>query len=75
MGTEHRERTCNPFFKILNSVLFALKIEYSGHNFVYEMSTLCQDSDLIANYVLVHHGMHTLVILLKYGDYSKLWKE
>ena len=43
--------------------VFALKIEYSGHNFVYEMSTLCQDSDLIANYVLVHHhGMHTLVI-------------
>ena len=53
--------------------VFALKIEYSGHNFVYEMSTLCQDSDLIANYVLVHHhGMHTLVILFKYGDYSKL---
>ena len=56
-----------------NVYLFALKIEYSGrHNFVYEMSTLCQDSDLIANYVLVHHGMHTLVILFKYGDYSKL---
>ena len=37
--------------------VFALKIEYSGHNFVYEMSTLCQDSDLIANYVLVHHDI------------------
>ena len=36
------------------------------------MSTLCQDSDLIANYVLVHHDMHTLVILFKYGDYIKL---
>ena len=52
--------------------IFALEIEYSGHNFVYEMSTLCQDSDLIANYVLVHHDMHTLVILFKYGDYIKL---
>ena len=52
--------------------VFALEIEYSGHNFVYEMSTLCQDSDLIANYVLVHHDMHTLVILFKYGDYIKL---
>ena len=53
--------------------VFALEIEYSGHNFVYEMSTLCQDSDLMANYVLVHHhDMHTLVILFKYGDYIKL---
>ena len=59
--------------KIRGMYVFALEIEYSWHNFVYEMSTLCQDSDLIANYVLVHHDMHTLVILFKYGDYIKLW--